>query len=208
MKKALTPIASPALDFCMKNVYIPAGLELTKEPIWEKESKQRAYEASRIGLNGKNILLRTAKNTANRPGAFVTLWKRDDVSKKIIPLDADDKIDSIFIFVTDRSKASDKVYKGQFFFDKKILLEKKIMSAGNQRGKLAIRVFPPWSEALAEESIEGARKKSVKIKKTQSMSSAAKKTQAWQLHYFVSFTDKQAIDLNRVSRLFYPESKS
>ena len=56
MNKALTPTASPALDFCMKYIYIPAGLTRTKAPIWEKESKQRAYEASRIGLNGKNVL--------------------------------------------------------------------------------------------------------------------------------------------------------
>ena len=55
-------------------------------------------------LNGYNIILRIAKNTNDRPGAFVTLWKRCKNSGNIIPFDENDNINYILISVNRKSK--------------------------------------------------------------------------------------------------------
>ncbi len=49
------------------------------------------------------------------------------------------------------------------------------MSQDTKLGKLAFRVFPPWSEDLALESIAASQQKSLTIKKTQRMSKSAMK---------------------------------
>jgi hypothetical protein len=57
---------------------------------------------------------------------------------------------------------------GQFVFPKAVLGEKGIVSCNGKEGKRAMRIYPPWD--IADNS-------------------QAKKTQAWQLQYFIKFSE-------------------
>lgn len=191
------------LNYCINKIYIPAGLKLTKDPIWDYDSKKKKYGACLLYLNDKKVLFRMAKVTKNRPGAFVTVWKRCEHSGNIIPYDYEDCIDYIFIMVKGYSKENKKYYEGQFTFNKNILMKKNIISKNKIGGKLSMRIIPPWSEELSEESIRISKKESLEIKKTQKMSKSAKITQAWQLKYFSNFSDKNRANFNGLKEIFY-----
>ncbi len=94
------------------------------------------------------------------------------------------------------------------FFDQNILINKKIFSRNKEGGKLAMRVFPPFSEALAEESIQNAKNKSIRIKKTQKMSESAKSTQIWQSKYFVSLNNTNNLDFDRIRNLLFNKGQT
>lgn len=157
----------------IQKVYLPAGLNLTQKAFREAEGGE--YEACSFSLNGHNIAFRVAKITPTKLGQFVTIWKRSTPQDKIVPLDIDDGVDFVIVSV------SNGIYHGQFIFDQKILLEKRIMSQNTQEGKRAFRIYPPW---------------------TQPISSTALATQKWQLPYFLYL--EPTLDNNReeVRRLF------
>lgn len=115
------------------------------------------YEACSFTLNGKNIEYRTSKITPTKTGQFVTIWKRnkDGITA---PFDISDKFDFVII----SSKSEDKI--GQFIFPKSILAEKGIISNKGKGGKRGTRVYPPWDNVDNKQ---------------------AKKTQNWQIKYFV-----------------------
>jgi hypothetical protein len=152
------------------NGYEPAGMKITKRPTREAESSE--YEACRLGLNGYHIVFRVAKTTPTKIGQFVTVWKRLHIGVPIIPLDHEDKIDFLVVSVFDVT------HQGQFVFNQKILIEKGILSSHGQGGKLAFRIYPPWTKPVAN---------------------AAIKTQKWQVPYFFSLTP---IDLPQMRKLF------
>ena len=85
----------------IQNVYEPAGLKITSPVECETESIE--YGACRFGLNGFNIVFRTAKITPKKLGQFVTLWKRSTPKSPIIPLDISDNIDFVIISVTENA---------------------------------------------------------------------------------------------------------
>ena len=149
----------------IQNVYEPAGLKITS-PI-ECETESIEYGACRFGLNGFNIVFRTAKITPKKPGQFVTLWKRPTPSSPIIPLDISDNIDFVIVSVTEN------VYHGQFIFSQKTLVNQGILSHKDQGGKLAFRVYPSWVKLEAK---------------------AAIKTQQWQLQDFFLTSQKEGIN--------------
>ena len=190
------------LNFCIEKIYKSIGLHLTKEPIKDIDPKNEKYGAYTLYLNQKKVLFRIGKVTNDRPGAFVTIWKRCKNSGYIIPFDFDDAIEYLFVLVKGVSKEKNKQYKGQFFFDKDLLMKKGIFSKNKEGGKLAMRVFPPWSNELAQEFIRHSLNNSIAVKKSQSMSSSAKKTQIWQSNYFVSFTDQDNINFSNVKTLY------
>ncbi len=135
------------------------------------EDESADYGASDFSINDRSIKFRVAKITPTKVGQFVTFWKR--IGKgPIMPYDIDDAFD--FLIVSVRTEKD----FGQFVFSKEILSEKGIISSNRKEGKRALRVYPPWDKAD---------------------NSQAKKTQAWQLQYFINF---QSFDPTQLRHLF------
>ncbi len=141
----------------------------------EKESSE--YCAYRFEINKQKILFRSAKITQTKLGQFVTLWKRKNEKSKIEPFEICDNIDLFVINV--KTKAD----FGQFVFPKSVLVEQGIIT-NKKEGKRGIRVYPIWD--LTE-------------------SRQAKKTQKWQLDYFLKIPFDETLDINR-ARLLYKEN--
>jgi len=138
----------------------------------DEESKE--YFACAYLLNKKFIVSRTAKITPKKNGQFVTLWKRNE--KKIIrPIHILDEIDFFIVNVKDENNF------GQFVFPKQELIEKGIITSDLKEGKRAIRVYPPWSIVTSKQ---------------------AKKTQLWQLKYFLPIKKNNQVDLNKARELY------
>jgi hypothetical protein len=153
----------------LENLYKPAGIEITNPA--QREAESEDYGACRLGLNGRNVAFRIGKVTPNRPGNFVTLWKR--IKGAIVPLDISDGIDFVVVSVTDG------IQSGQFVFDQHILLDKGIMSYPGKKGKLSFRIFPPWT----------------------SPAKTALKTQEWQLKYFFLIPLSKVPDLRQLLKV-------
>jgi len=138
----------------------------------DEESKE--YFACTYLLNKNFIVSRTAKITPKKNGQFVTLWKRNE--KKIIrPFHTLDEIDFFVVNINDTNNF------GQFVFPKHELIRKGIITSDLKEGKRAIRVYPPWDVVTSKQ---------------------AKKTQLWQLKYFLPITKGKEVDLNKVRKLY------
>lgn len=122
-----------------------------------QEMESQEYGACDFELNNAHIKFRVAKITPTKIGQFATFWKRIN-NGPIKPYDVHDPFD--FLIVSVRSKQN----FGQFIFPKNILCQQGLLSRNHIGGKRAMRIYPPWD---ATEN------------------SQAKKTQAWQLKYFV-----------------------
>ncbi|MCL2389792.1 MAG: MepB family protein, partial [Elusimicrobia bacterium] len=72
--------------------------------------------------SNKNTIIRNAQTTPIKIGQFATIYKRPDNVN--MPFDSTDDIEFIII------KVADGTNKGQFVFDKKILIEKRIITNG------------------------------------------------------------------------------
>ncbi len=142
------------------------------ELIVEKEGSE--YGACSFKINSRFVRFRVAKITPIKIGQFVTLWKRAK-NGPIQPYDVTDEIDFFIISVRKDNQF------GQFIFPKSILLQHKIISNNGQGGKLAIRVYPPWDITV---------------------SAQAKKTQTWQLQYFLELSSNKSIDYVRMKTLY------
>lgn len=138
--------------------------------IYETEGIE--YKACKFKLNGLNIICRTSKITPKKVGQFVTFWKRNKAGITT-PFEDSDQIDFYLINVI----KNDRI--GQFLFPKSILIEKRIITTTSKDGKLGFRVYPAWDAATNKQ---------------------AKKTQTWQLKYFIEYENK--VDLENVSKLF------
>ncbi|WP_410520654.1 MepB family protein [Candidatus Tisiphia endosymbiont of Dioctria rufipes] len=145
---------------------------ICSEPVMESESI--AYGAYMFKLNSMNVRFRVAKITPTKIGQFVTLWKRIG-NGSIQPYDIADSID-LFIVAT---RKGDKF--GQFIFSQSVLYKYDIVSHNNQGGKRAIRVYPPWDIVINK---------------------LAKKTQAWQLEYFLAIPRNKPINYARTQVLY------
>jgi hypothetical protein len=137
-----------------------------------QEIESQDYAACSFDLGQKHIKFRVAKITPTKVGQFVTFWKRIGNSP-IMPYDMNDHFD--FLIVSARSGNS----FGQFVFPKNVLLQKGVLSKDGRGGKRAMRVYPLWD--ITD-------------------SSQAKKTQAWQLQYFVEL--QPVIDWVKIKKLF------
>lgn len=141
-------------------------------PVMESESID--YGAYKFRLNGFSILFRIAKITPTKVGQFVTLWKRTG-NGPIQPYDYSNPID-LFIISTRKDN-----HFGQFVFPKSVLCEQGVLSVKGKDGKRAIRVYPSWDETLNQQ---------------------AKKTQQWQMKYFLEMPQNREIDFARVKLLY------
>ncbi|QOV12455.1 MepB family protein [Viridibacillus arvi] len=138
------------------------------------ESQNAAYGAYVLKLNNLSIRFRVAKITPTKIGQFVTLWERVG-DGSIQPYDVSDSVDFFVISV----KKDDQF--GQFVFPKAVLCKQDIISNKGQGGKRAIRVYPPWDKPISRQ---------------------AKKTQEWQLKYFLEIPRNTAVDCVRAKALY------
>lgn len=148
-----------AATSAVRDVYLPAGMRLTRAIEAEAESTQ--YGACRFALEGLSIVFRTGKITPAKAGQFVTLWKRPAAGADIAPLDAADDVHLVVIDVAEGTQ------RGQFIFDRRVLIDRGVMSRDGRGGKRALRIYPPWCTPTAKEAI---------------------RTQQWQLRCFLSMT--------------------
>ncbi len=153
-------------------VYDICGFDLSQIS-FSTESKE--YAACNFMLNGRSVIYRVAKITPTKHGQFVTIWQRDNQGI-IQPFDIKDDIS--YIVVT--TKNGDNF--GQFVFPKKVLIEKGILSQIDKKGKLAIRVYPPWDILSSSQAI---------------------KTQLWQNTYFLDIGKNGYIDVQLAKLLYF-----
>lgn len=156
-----------------KNIFskaVPSDLLLAKDLIYKPsglvlenlkiEDESGDYGALQFNINNHLIKFRIGKKTPKKVGQFVTFWKRIG-DGAILPYEFTDSFD--FLVVSVRAEH----HFGQFIFPKAVLLEKAIISCYGKEGKRAMRIYPPWDKA---DNLQ------------------AKKTQAWQLQYFITFS--------------------
>ena len=139
-----------------------------------KEAESAEYGASTFEMNNRHIKFRIGKITPTKIGQFVTLWKRIE-DGVIQPHDLADPVDLFVVSVRNEEKF------GQFVFPKLILFEKGFISNQSKGGRRAMRIYPPWDIPDSQQ---------------------AKKTQAWQLAYFLEIDPHKAVDVCRVQKLF------
>ena len=162
----------PALIAVIRNVYLPAGLQLTGRA--QREAESAEYGAARLELDGQHVVFRVAKITPIKLGQFVTLWKRPAGSAPAA-LDSTDAIAFVVVSVSDAG------HHGQFVFDQQTLIAKGVMSLNGTGGKCAMRVYPPWVKPVAKQAI---------------------KTQQWQVQHFVALgEDASAEQIRRLFRV-------
>jgi hypothetical protein len=161
-----------------------SDLKIVKELVYDKcnfdltnpnlNTESAEYGACTFGLNGKKIQHRVSKITPTKAGQFVTIWKRnkDGITQ---PFNVLDDID--FIIITSKSDNN----FGQFIFPKSVLADKGIITRNGKEGKRGIRVYPPWDVATNRE---------------------AKKTQSWQVRYFLTIHKDNSTDLSLIKKLF------
>jgi len=183
-------------SFLMKG-FIPAGYKITKPVELGPVPESSKYEALVFSLDKKNIVYRKGKVTPDRPGAFLAVWQRPPSDNydgnKPIPLKSD-ALDYLFIFVEKHCSAItnealvNKQKHGMFIFPVSLLIENGIVSSTKNKGKTGFRVFPPWSD---NRGIAG----------TKIFSDSGKKTQRWQLPYFIEINDDGLIDLCKLNNI-------
>lgn len=139
-------------------IYLPNGFKV--EDLVE-EGQNADYYGCKFKLNGRLVRFRVAKITPNKLGQFVSFWEKDNENKNIA-YDYEQSPDLVIVTCFTSEKL------GQFVFTKDILLKKKILKNGEDKGKMGIRVYPSWDVATSPQ---------------------AKNTQKWQLEYFVDLSD-------------------
>ncbi|HDR3964577.1 TPA: MepB family protein, partial [Bacillus anthracis] len=99
--------------------------------------------------------------------------KDDDMQNQAFSYDA--APDLLIITCIDDNKL------GQFIFPKDILLKEKILRTQNQKGKMAMRIYPIWDTPVSNQ---------------------AKKSQMWQLQYFVDLSDHNNLPIDKLLHLY------
>ena len=177
--------------------FAPAGYRITKHIELDPIPESAKYQALIFSLNNKSIIYRRGKVTADRPGAFLAIWRRSSIlnieNKKPIPF-KDNELDYLFIRVDEYSNDTDvqetihKLKSGMFIFPTSLLIKKGIVTSEKNKGKTGIRVFPPWTQ---DRGTIG----------TKVFSESGKQTQRWQLPYFVEINDG-SIDRIQLNKIF------
>lgn len=138
----------------------------------QNELESREYGGCKFLLDKRILLSRNAKVTPKKIGQFVTFWKRID-GGPIQPFDKTDSVDFLVVNVANETEF------GQFVFPKSTLVKQGIISTPEKEGKRGFRVYPPWDVVESKQ---------------------AKRTQNWQLEFFLEIGD--SIDMELVERLY------
>ena len=182
--------------FLLTKAFIPTGYEITKNLALDEIPESSKYEGLIFSIDDNSIVYRKGKTTPDRPGAFLAIWKRPllDKGNKPIPLQSND-LDYLFIQVESHSTLTANEYLGNFpkygmfIFPVSLLIDKGIVSSSKSKGKTGFRVFPPWSQ---DRGVIG----------TKVFSDSGKKTQRWQLPYFLEIDEFGLIDSSKLNRIF------
>ena len=185
--------------FLLTKAFISAGYEITKSVKLDAVPESSKYEGLVFSLDDNSIIYRKGKVTPDRPGAFLAIWKRPPLDKgnKPIPLQSID-LDYLLIQVESHSTISTNEESvnnskcGMFIFPVSLLIEKGIVSSSTSKGKTGFRVFPPWSQ---DRGVIG----------TKVFSDSGKKTQRWQLPYFLEIDEYGLINPLKLSEIFKPK---
>lgn len=152
-------------------IYKPNNLFITNQ----KEEKQNSeYAGGIFQLNNRSIRFRVSKITPNKIGQFVSFWEKD-ASMRNQAFSYDSAPNLLVITCIADNKL------GQFIFPKEILLKEKILKTQNQKGKMAMRVYPIWDKPVSNQ---------------------AKKSQRWQLQYFVDLSDSKNAAIHKLLNLY------
>jgi len=183
------------LEALLASAFVPAGYKLTRAVEFDSGLERPKYDALHFSLNNKNIVYRKGKVTPDRPGAFLAIWQRplsgNVNGNKPIPLTSSE-LDYLFIKVESHSNLSEEFEHnqeyGMFVFPVSLLVERGIVSSTNSKGKTGFRVFPPWSQ---DRGVNG----------TKVFSDSGKKTQRWQLEFFLEIDANGSIDSRDINRV-------
>ena len=183
------------LESLLIKVFVPAGYQITKKVEFDSVPESSKYEALNFSLNGQRIVYRKGKVTSERPGAFLAVWQRphslDAKGNKPIPL-TPGELDYLWILVERNSDTPEELEPrskyGMFIFPLSLLIAKGIVSSVKNKGKTGFRVFPPWSQ---DRGISG----------TKVFSESGKKTQRWQIPFFVEIDENGLIDPCELNKL-------
>lgn len=178
--------------------FMANGYELTASVELDLVPESAKYHALNFSLNHQKIVYRRGKVTADRPGSFLAIWQRPSspsFGTKPIPLEESD-LDFLFVEVERHASLSpqsdNEPTQGLFVFPVNVLVAKGIISStslSSQRtGKTGFRVFPPWS---ADRGADG----------TKVFSESGKRTQRWQLPYFVARDKSGQFDQSKLRQL-------
>ena len=139
----------------------------------EREEQNSEYEGLLLNISNHFYRSRLAKLTPKKKGYFVAFWEKDTngVNQAYSYEQTPEKV---MITVLDQEK------RGQFIFPKDVLLQYGIVKSPEQKGKMALRVYPSWITDL---------------------NTNATKTQSWQLNYFVDLSD--GLDIEKVKKLYF-----
>lgn len=133
-----------------------------------------AYGGCSFQLDGRTVVSRVAKRTPTKNGLFVTTWRRaDDGSTR--PLSSRDRLDLLAV------SARDGAEFGQFVFTRQALLDRGILCGDGVGGKRGFRVYPPWVGVS---------------------SAQARRTQDWQVGFFLPVGDDNAVDRDLARALY------
>jgi hypothetical protein len=130
----------------------------------EKEGQE--YQACSFSLNDILLHSRLSKITPKKNGQFVTFWRRNK-NGITEPFNEQDNFDYLVINI----KFNDTI--GQFVFPKSILIKKGVISTLKKEGKRGFRVYPIWDTPQSKQ---------------------AKKTQDWQLNFFILIDQNTNLD--------------
>lgn len=184
------------LESLLVEGFIPAGYKITKEVTLDPLSESSKYAGLVFSIDEKKIVYRKGKVTTDRPGAFLAIWQRpfvDSLNNKPIALKSND-LDYLFVQVASHPSVKakqgsvNKGLHGMFIFPIALLLEKGIVSSTKNKGKTGFRVFPPWSQNRGESG-------------TKVFSESGKKTQRWQLPYFVDIDENGLIKSEQLDKI-------
>ncbi|WP_227006653.1 MepB family protein [Shewanella donghaensis] len=177
--------------------FTPAGYNVTKNIELDPIPESAQYGGLTFSINDHNIIYRKGKVTADRPGAFLAIWQRPSPcysgSHKPIPYSTND-LDFLFVQVEAHSVSTNKdnvieiPQSGLFIFPVSLLVKKGIISTDISKGKTGFRVFPPWSDDRGEVG-------------TQVFSASGRKTQRWQLPYFIEIDENSSIDAGKLTSI-------
>ncbi|NWK85153.1 MepB family protein [Staphylococcus sp. GSSP0090] len=131
------------------------------------EAYNSEYESYCFQVNHCSYRHRLAKKTPTKAGYFVVFWTKDHENKNR-PFTYQETKDILIITVLDH------LHKGLFIMPKSELHAQRLLNSENNKGKMAMRVYPPWEDNLNR---------------------SAKQAQKWQTQYFIDLSNTTDFDL-------------